>query len=121
QVSLEGTNALLEHPDADVILATGGSAMVKAAYSKGKPAYGVGSGNVPVYVDRSADVGKAAADLLTGTSFDWGTLCSTERSVVADYPVKAKLVEALKREGGYFLSDDEKDKLRRFLLRKGQL
>lgn len=121
QVSLEGTNALLEHPDADVILATGGSAMVKAAYSKGKPAYGVGSGNVPVYVDRSANLNKAAADLLTGTSFDWGTLCSTERSVVADYPIKAKLVDALKREGGYFLNDDEKDKLRRFILHKGRL
>ncbi|HMB90777.1 MAG TPA: aldehyde dehydrogenase family protein, partial [Rhodothermales bacterium] len=120
QVSLEGTNALLEHPEADVILATGGSAMVRAAYSKGKPAYGVGSGNVPVYVDRSADIGKAAADMLYGTSFDWGTLCSTERSVVADYPIKAKLVEAMKREGGYFMNDDEKDKLRRLLFKTGK-
>ena len=120
QVSLEGTNALLEHPETDVILATGGSAMVKAAYSKGKPAYGVGSGNVPVYVDRSADIGKAAADLLYGTSFDWGTLCSTERSVVADYPIKAKLVEAMKREGAYFMNDDEKDKVRRLLFKTGK-
>lgn len=120
-VALAGTNALLEHPDTDLILATGGSAMVRAAYSKGKPAYGVGSGNVPVYVDRSADIDKAAADLLYGTSFDWGTLCSTERSVVADYPIRAKLVEALKREGGHFMSDVEKDKLRAFLLPKGRL
>lgn len=120
QVSLEGTNALLEHPEADVILATGGSAMVKAAYSKGKPAYGVGSGNVPVYVDRSADIGKAAADMLYGTSFDWGTLCSTERSVVADYPIKAKLIEAMKREGAYFMNDDEKDKVRRLLFKTGR-
>ncbi|MFQ5570708.1 MAG: aldehyde dehydrogenase family protein [Rhodothermales bacterium] len=120
-VALSGTNALLEHPDIDLILATGGSAMVKAAYSKGKPAYGVGSGNVPVYVDRSANVAKAAADLLYGVSFDWGTLCSTERSVIADYPIKAKLIEAMKREGAYFLNDGEKDKLRRFVLHKGRL
>lgn len=121
EVALAGTNALLEHRDTDVILATGGSAMVRAAYSKGKPAYGVGSGNVPVYVDRSADVEKAAADLLYGVSFDWGTLCSTERSVVADYPIKAKLVEAMKREDAYFLNDAEKDKLRGFLLHQGRL
>ncbi len=121
EVSLEGTNALLEHPDTDVILATGGAAMVRAAYSKGKPAYGVGSGNVPVYVDRSSDIDKAAADLIYGASFDWGTLCSTERSVVADYPVKARLVEAMKREGAYFLDAGEKDKLRAILLHKGRL
>jgi acetaldehyde dehydrogenase (acetylating) len=114
-VSLEGTNALLEHPDTDVILATGGSAMVRAAYSKGKPAYGVGSGNVPVYVDRSANIEKAAKDILYGTSFDWGTLCSTERSVVADYPIRDKLKEALKRNGGYFCTPDETEKLRRFV------
>ena len=71
-VTLDGTNALLEHPETDVILATGGSAMVREAYSKGKPAYGVGSGNVPVYVDRSSDIDKAAGDILYGTSFDWG-------------------------------------------------
>ena len=121
EVALAGTNELLEHRDTDVILATGGTAMVRAAYSKGKPAYGVGSGNVPVYVDRSADVDKAAADLLYGTSFDWGTLCSTERSVVADYPIKARLVEAMQREDAYFLSADEKDKLRGVVLHKGRL
>jgi acetaldehyde dehydrogenase (acetylating) len=114
-VSLEGTNALLEHPETDVILATGGSAMVKAAYSKGKPAYGVGSGNVPAYVDRSADIDKAAADILAGTSFDWGTLCSTERSVVADLPIRGKLIESMKRQGAYFLNPEETEKLRRFI------
>lgn len=120
-VSLPGTNELLEHELTDVILATGGSAMVKAAYSKGKPAYGVGSGNVPVYVDRSADLDKAAADILTGTSFDWGTLCSTERSVIVDAPIRDKLVAALKAEGGYFLCESEKEKLRHVVLHKGRL
>ncbi len=111
-VTLAGTDALLEHPKTDVILATGGGPMVRAAYSKGKPAYGVGSGNVPVYVDRSANVEKAAADVLTGTSFDWGTLCSTERSVVADSPIRQRLLDALRQRGGHVCSDDETKKLR---------
>ena len=111
-VTLEGTDALLEHPLTDVILATGGGPMVRAAYSKGKPAYGVGSGNVPVYVDRSANVEKAAADVLTGTAFDWGTLCSTERSVVADSPIRTRLIDALKERGGHVCSSEETQKLR---------
>ena len=111
-VTLAGTDALLEHPQTDVILATGGGAMVRAAYSKGKPAYGVGSGNVPAYVDRSANVDKAAADVLTGTSFDWGTLCSTERSVVADAPIRQRLLDALRQRGGHVCSDDETTRLR---------
>ena len=111
-VTIAGTDALLEHPDVDVILATGGGAMVRAAYSKGKPAYGVGSGNVPVYVDRSANVEKAAADVLTGTSFDWGTLCSTERSVVADSPIRSRLLDALRERGGHVCSGEEAQKLR---------
>ncbi len=114
-VTLAGTDALLEHPLADVILATGGMPMVRAAYSKGKPAYGVGSGNVPAYVDRSADLPKAAEDLLIGTAFDWGTLCSTERSVVADLPVKKKLVAELEHAGGYFCAGDERERLRRVI------
>ena len=111
-VTLAGTDALLEHELTDVILATGGGAMVRAAYSKGKPAYGVGSGNVPAYVDRSANVEKAAADILTGTSFDWGTLCSTERSVVADSPIRSRLLDALRQRGGHVCSEDETRKLR---------
>ena len=111
-VTLAGTDALLEHDLTDVILATGGGAMVRAAYSKGKPAYGVGSGNVPAYVDRSANVEKAAADVLTGTSFDWGTLCSTERSVVADAPIRSRLLEALRERGGHVCSAEETEKLR---------
>jgi acetaldehyde dehydrogenase (acetylating) len=115
EVSLAGTDELLENRGTDVILATGGTAMVRAAYSKGKPAYGVGSGNVPVYVDRSADIRKAAKDIVYGASFDWGTLCSTERSIVADVPISAKLKQALKEEKAYFLNEDEKAKLRRIL------
>jgi len=121
EVSLAGTQALLEGPEVDLILATGGSAMVKAAYSKGKPAYGVGSGNVPVYVDRSADVEKAGRDLLHGVSFDWGTLCSTERSVICDLPVKKALIEAMRGAGAHFLTGAEADLLRKAVVINGKL
>ncbi|HEX9951326.1 MAG TPA: aldehyde dehydrogenase family protein [Rubricoccaceae bacterium] len=119
RVTLAATDALMEHPLTSVILATGGGPMVRAAYSKGKPAYGVGSGNVPVYVDRSANLAKAAADILAGTSFDWGTLCSTERSVVADAPVKSKLLDALRAHGGHVCSPDETAKLRAIIKPQG--
>lgn len=120
-ISLAGTEALMEDDGTDLILATGGSAMVRAAYSMGKPAYGVGSGNVPVWVDRSADIEKAAADILHGASFDWGTLCSTERSVIADIPVRDDLLLALKSRGGVVLDANQKDALRRVVLKNGRL
>ena len=121
EISVEGTNALMGDEETDVILATGGAAMVKAAYSKGKPAFGVGSGNVPVYVDRTADVGKAAADIVYGVTFDWGTLCSTERSIVADQPAFSRLKEALKSEGAYFLDESEAQLLRDYVVPNGRL
>ena len=121
QISVQGTNALMEDPETDLILATGGSAMVRAAYSKGKPAYGVGSGNVPVYVDRSADVQKAARDILYGVSFDWGTLCSTERSIVADQPALSRLKAALEEEGGVFLDEGQTRQLRAYIAPGGKL
>lgn len=119
EVTLEGTDALLGDPLTAVILATGGPGMVRAAHSKGKPAYGVGSGNVPAYVDRSANLAKAAADVLAGAAFDWGTLCSTERSLVVDQPVKARFFEELRRRGGYFCEGEEKDRLRRVVVAPG--
>ena len=121
EISVEGTNALMGDDETDVILATGGSAMVKAAYSKGKPAFGVGSGNVPVYVDRTADASKAAKDIITGVTFDWGTLCSTERSIVADQPILARLKDALRAEGAHFVSDQEANLLRAFVVPGGRL
>ena len=121
EVTLDGTNALLEDPRTDLILATGGSAMVRAAYSKGKPAYGVGSGNVPAYVDRSADLEKASKDLLYGASFDYGTLCSAERSIVADLPIRKKLLEHLRHADAYIVSDKERDQLREYIWKNGRL
>jgi acetaldehyde dehydrogenase (acetylating) len=113
--TLEAAQELMKHDGVDLILATGGSAMVRAAYSSGKPAYGVGPGNVPVYVDRSADVPNAARCIVTGKAFDYGTVCSSEQAVVCDEPVKPGLIEALKREGCHFLSDDEKAGVERTL------
>lgn len=121
EITVAGTNALLEDPDTDLILATGGTAMVRAAYSKGKPAFGVGSGNVPVYVDRSADLAKAAADAVYGASFDWGTLCSTERSLVVDVPVRNRFIDALKSEGAHIVEGEHAGLLAGFVVRNGKL
>jgi acetaldehyde dehydrogenase (acetylating) len=106
-VTLEGTQELMRCRDTAVILATGGIGLVRAAYSSGKPAYGVGPGNVPVYIDRTADVPRAAADVITGKTFDFGTLCSSEQSIVCDEPVKDAVIAAVRANGGYFLSNEE--------------
>jgi len=104
QVSLEGTNALMRHRDVAVILATGGMGLVRAAYSAGKPAYGVGPGNAPCYIERSANVAKAASDILIGKSFDNGVLCSSPNSVVVDAAVADEAKRQFQALGGYFLS-----------------
>ncbi|MFQ5638819.1 MAG: aldehyde dehydrogenase family protein [bacterium] len=114
--TLQATNELMRHPDVDVILATGGSGLVRAAYSAGKPAYGVGPGNVPVYVDRSADYKKAVADVVAGKTFDYGTLCSSEQALIVDAPLKKRVVELLQQQGCYFLNETEMDKLGRVLV-----
>jgi acetaldehyde dehydrogenase (acetylating) len=85
--------------------------MVKAAYSSGKPAYGVGSGNVPAFIERSANYQKAVADIIYGTTFDNGTLCSSEQSMIVDLPLKEKVIEEAKEQGCYFVSAEEKEKL----------
>src|SRR5215471_16188697 len=93
-VTLEGTQELMKHRDVAVILATGGMGLVRSAYSAGKPAYGVGPGNAPAYIERSADVKKAVRDIITGKTFDNGVLCSSENSVVVDEAI----AEDVKRE-----------------------
>ncbi|HYE78681.1 MAG TPA: aldehyde dehydrogenase family protein, partial [bacterium] len=115
-VSLQGTQELMRHKDIDLILATGGKDMVKAAYSSGKPAYGVGPGNVPVYVDRSADIPTAAKRILIGKSFDWGTLCSSEQTIVADRPIAEQLKRELVANGAYWLSPEQAKAVERALI-----
>ncbi|HEX7999229.1 MAG TPA: aldehyde dehydrogenase family protein [Pyrinomonadaceae bacterium] len=109
--TIEGTEALMKHKQTAVILATGGIGLVRAAYSSGKPAFGVGPGNVPSFIERTADVAKAVQDILTGTCFDNGTICASEQAVIADAPVEKAVREQFKAQGGHFLSAAEADQL----------
>src|SRR5215212_2451078 len=115
-VTLEGTQELMKAREVAVILATGGMGLVRAAYSAGKPAYGVGPGNAPAYIERSADVRKAANDILTGKAFDNGVLCSSPNSVVVDQAVEAEARRQFLDQGGYFLSAAEADVLAKQLV-----
>jgi len=107
RISLPGTQELMRHKYVALILATGGSDMVRAAHSVGKPAYGVGPGNVPVYVDRSADIQRAAKYIVASKAFDHSVICATEQSVVADRPIAAQLEELMKAEGAYFANEEQ--------------
>src|SRR6476469_8839255 len=109
--TIEGTETLMKHKRTAVILATGGIGLVRAAYSSGKPAFGVGPGNVPVFIERSADVPKAVQDILTSTCFDNGTICASEQAVVVDTPLEAEVREQFKLQGAHFLSATEADQL----------
>lgn len=109
--TIEGTEALMKHKMTAVILATGGIGLVRAAYSSGKPAFGVGPGNVPVFIERSADVPKAVQDILTGKCFDNGTICASEQAIVVDAPIEAAVREQFKLQGAHFLSQSEADQL----------
>jgi acetaldehyde dehydrogenase (acetylating) len=111
--TLEGTQELMRHKRTAVILATGGYPMVKAAYSSGKPAYGVGPGNVPAIVERTADVPKAVRDIVNGKSFDEGVLCSAENALICDAPVDAAVRAELPRHGAAFVTGEARAQLQR--------
>ena len=104
----EAAREIMAHPDVDLILATGGMAMVRAAYSSGKPAYGVGPGNVPAYIDRSADVTGAVSDIVKSKTFDNGVICASEQAVVCDAPARSQAVQEFERAGCVFLDDEQK-------------
>ena len=110
-VTLEGTQELMRRREVAIILATGGLGLVRAAYSAGKPAYGVGPGNAPAYIERTADLPKAVADIITGKTFDNGLLCSSENSVVVDEAVAGEARREFGRQGAYFLNASEADRL----------
>ena len=115
-VTLHGTQELMRARDIAVILATGGLGLVRAAYSAGKPAYGVGPGNAPCYVEASADIAKAADDILAGKAFDNGVLCSSPNSIVVDRAVAPALRAALVAAGGHFLNAGEAARLQAALV-----
>ncbi len=110
--SITATNMLMHHPDVNLILATGGTGMVKAAYSCGKPALGVGPGNVPCYIDKTAKLKTSVNDLVMSKSFDNGMICASEQSVIVDREIKDEFEKLMKEAGCYFLSEDETNKLR---------
>lgn len=111
--TLEGTTELMGHRHTAVILATGGYAMVRAAYSSGRPAYGVGPGNVPAIVERTADVPKAVADIVTGKCFDYGLLCSAENSLICDRPVDSQVRRELATQRAVFIKPTQRARLQR--------
>jgi acetaldehyde dehydrogenase (acetylating) len=109
--TLAGTRELMSHRDVGVILATGGTGLVRAAYSSGKPAYGVGPGNVPAFIERTADVRKAVADIFAGKTFDYGTICSSEQAIVTEEAVREAALDECLRQGAYFLSAEESQRI----------
>jgi acetaldehyde dehydrogenase (acetylating) len=115
-VTLEGTQELMKLREVAVILATGGMGLVRAAYSAGKPAYGVGPGNAPAFIERTANLKKAVHDVITGKTFDNGVLCSSENSVVVDEPIADDVKREFQAHGGYFMNKAEMDALARHLV-----
>ncbi len=115
-VTLKGTQELMRHPDVAIILATGGMGLVRSAYSAGKPAYGVGPGNAPAYIERSADVPKAVRDIMIGKTFDNGVLCSSENSVITDEAVVDQVRREFRANGAYFLTANEIDAVGKILV-----
>ncbi|MGF7048558.1 acetaldehyde dehydrogenase/alcohol dehydrogenase [Paenibacillus sp. DS2015] len=109
--SMDKTNALMNHPDVALILATGGSAMVKAAYSCGKPALGVGPGNVPCFIEKSADIDQAVTDLILSKSFDNGMICASEQAVIIEEPIFDQVKKKMIANGCYFVNKEEAAKL----------
>ena len=109
--SVEATNQLMHHPDVNLILATGGTGMVKAAYSCGKPALGVGPGNVPCYIEKSAKLKTSVNDLDMSKSFDNGMICASEQAVIVDEDIAWDFETLMKEAGCYFVSEEEKERL----------
>ena len=114
--SIEATNALMNHPNVSMILATGGSGMVKAAYSSGKPALGVGPGNVPCLIDKTANVEQAVTDLILSKSFDNGMICASEQAAIIEAPIYNQAVEYMKKHNCYFASKEEIKKIEKVVI-----
>ncbi|MEK4732601.1 bifunctional acetaldehyde-CoA/alcohol dehydrogenase [Paenibacillus sp. FSL L8-0641] len=109
--SMDKTNVLMNHPDVALILATGGSGMVKAAYSCGKPALGVGPGNVPCFIEKTADIKQAVNDLILSKSFDNGMICASEQAVIIEEPIFEQVKKLMIANGCYFVNKEEAAKL----------
>ena len=115
--TMEATAELMKHKDTALILATGGEAMVRAAYSSGTPAIGVGPGNGPAYIEKTADVKKAVKRIMDSKTFDNGVICASEQSIIVEPSNKQEVMDELKKQGGYFLTEEQSEKLGKFILR----
>ncbi|MCS7024038.1 MAG: aldehyde dehydrogenase family protein [Bryobacteraceae bacterium] len=114
--TLEGTQALMRHPRTGVILSTGGAGIVRAAYSSGKPAFGVGPGNVPVLIDETAELRAAVAKVVEGKSFDYGTVCSSEQTIVAPLALRDRILAELKAHRAHLCTEEQSQALAKVLL-----
>lgn len=115
--TMQATENLMKHSDISMILATGGSAMVRAAYSSGTPAIGVGPGNGPAYIDRTANLEAAVKAIMDSKTFDHGTICASEQSVICDDDMVEQVQREMEKQGAYFLNEIERKKLGDFILR----
>lgn len=115
--TIQATDALMKHDDVSLILATGGEAMVRAAYSSGTPAIGVGPGNGPAFIERSANVKMAVKRIMQSKTFDNGTICASEQSIIAEACNRTEIMKEVENQGGYFMPREDADKLARFILR----
>ena len=119
--SLEATSALMNHPGVSLILATGGSGMVRAAYSAGKPALGVGPGNVPCYINKQVDVERACTDLILSKTFDNGMICASEQAAIVDQEIAGKFEETMKQYNCYFLNEEETQRVTDYVINRDKL
>jgi acetaldehyde dehydrogenase / alcohol dehydrogenase len=114
--SLEATRQLMHHPGVSLILATGGAGMVKAAYSSGKPALGVGPGNVPCYIEKTANIKRAVNDLILSKTFDNGMICASEQAVIIDKEIYEQVKKEMMENRCYFLNEEEKKKVEKLVI-----
>ena len=117
--TMQATNELMKSPDISLIIATGGPGMVKAAYSSGKPALGVGAGNSPAYIERSANIEKAIKNIIASKTFDNGTICASEQSIICEESNKLAVIKEFDKNGGYFMTEEETDKVCKILFKNG--
>lgn len=117
--SMGATDELMKCKEVSMIIATGGPGMVKAAYSAGKPALGVGAGNSPAYIERTADIKRAVSNIIASKTFDYGTICASEQSIITEYCIRDKVVAELKNQGAYFMNEEETNRVCQLLFKNG--
>lgn len=117
--TIGATNELMKCNEVSIIIATGGPGMVKAAYSSGKPALGVGAGNSPAYIEKTADVQKAVRNIMASKTFDNGTICASEQSIICEECNEAAVIAEFKKQGGYFMNEEETNKVCALLFKNG--